>query len=131
MSASAWLEALLRRLQRGFWATTSAASLIVFAVLNSSCGHSSLITQPQKSGVLSTKEAADLAAHLANEECQRLYKCRPFEPGQHPAVMANAGYTWGGLDPGAPRGYSALVTFSRDGSEPKVEVYFSSDQLVR
>jgi hypothetical protein len=33
------------------------------------------------------------------------------------------------LDIGAPAGLSALVTFAVDGSNPKVEVYYSSDQL--
>jgi len=79
--------------------------------------------------VLSTTEAAELAEKLANQECNRLYKRQPFAAGQHPAVLRDGEYRWGGLDQGAPGGYSALVTFAQDGSHPKVEVYFSSDQL--
>jgi hypothetical protein len=40
-------------------------------------------------------------------------------------------YHWGGLDVGGAGGFSTLVTFRRDGSESHVEVYFSSDALLR
>jgi hypothetical protein len=78
---------------------------------------------------LSSNDAAQLAAKLANDECERFYKRRPFSASQHPAVVRDGQYHWGGLDQGAPGGYSAQVTFGQDGSEPKVEVYFSTDRL--
>jgi hypothetical protein len=78
---------------------------------------------------LSPAEAAELAERLANQESERLYKRRPFGAGQHPAVLTDGEYEWGGLDQGAPGGYSALVRFAQDGSNPKVEVYFSTDPL--
>jgi hypothetical protein len=78
---------------------------------------------------LSPSDAAQLAEKLANDECQRLYKRRPFAASQHPAALRDGHYHWGGLDQGGPGGYSALVTFGQDGSHPKVEVYFSTDQL--
>jgi hypothetical protein len=81
-----------------------------------------------QSGTLSPTDAAQLAAKLANDECERLYKRRPFAAGQHPAVQGEGEYHWGGLDVGAPGGYSAQVTFGQDGSRPKVEVYFSTDR---
>ncbi len=78
---------------------------------------------------LSPTQAAQLAARLANDECYRLYQKRPFKPEQHRAVWEGDEYRWGGLREGAPGGLSALVTFRDDGSEPQVEVYFSSDNL--
>jgi hypothetical protein len=73
--------------------------------------------------------AAILAARLANDQCEQQYRRRPFAAGQHPAVLKDGVYRWGGLDVGGPGGFSALVTFWQDGSEPHVEVYFSSDAL--
>jgi hypothetical protein len=72
-------------------------------------------------------EAAKLAARLANDECEARYRRRPFKPAQHSAVLQEAIYRWGGLDVAGPGGFSALVTFQQDGSDPHVEVYFSSD----
>jgi hypothetical protein len=80
--------------------------------------------------VLSAGEAAELAARLANEQCERQFRKRPFKPEQQHATVSQDGrYRWGGLDVGAPGGFSALVTFHQDGSEPHVEVYFSTDAL--
>lgn len=78
---------------------------------------------------LSDDEATHLAAKLANDQCERRYKKRPFSPQQHPIVLTNDMYRWGGLEVGASKGFSALVTFRPDGSEPHVEVYFSHDTL--
>ncbi len=80
--------------------------------------------------VLPAGEAATLAARLANDQCERQYRTRPFLPEQHPALLQEGTYRWGGLDVGGPRGFSALVTFREDGNEPHVEVYFSSDALT-
>ncbi len=111
-------------------AAVSAVGLLALMVLGASCSHSSA-TSPRQTATaaLSPSEAAQLAARLANEECQRLFKRRPFEPSQHPAVLEGGEYRWGGLDQGGPGGYSALVTFRQDGSQAKVEVYFSTDRL--
>jgi hypothetical protein len=79
--------------------------------------------------VLTEAGAASLAARLANDQCERQYRTRPFSAEQHRAVLQNDSYRWGGLDVGGPKGFSALVTFRSDGSEPHVEVYFSSDML--
>ncbi|HXJ61121.1 MAG TPA: hypothetical protein VNU68_31120 [Verrucomicrobiae bacterium] len=78
---------------------------------------------------LSASAAAELAAKLANDECERHYGKRPFAPAQHAAVLEGEQYRWGGLDIGGVGGLSALVTFAVDGTNPKVEVYYSSDQL--
>ena len=79
--------------------------------------------------ILSADEAAQLAAKLANDQCDRQYRKRPFSAAQHSAVLQKGMYRWGGLDVGGPGGFSALVTFRPDGSEPHVEVYFSTDVL--
>ena len=80
---------------------------------------------------LSAPDAAVLAAQLANEQCERQYRRRPFKPEQHSAIFQGGRYHWGGLDVGGAGGFSAVVTFRRDGSEPHVEVYFSSDAFAR
>jgi len=77
--------------------------------------------------VVSPGAAAELAAKLANEECERLYQRRPFAAGQHVAVFEGERYRWGRLDPGGPSGLSAVVSFRADGSQPSVQVYFSTD----
>ena len=76
---------------------------------------------------LSPIQAAILAARLANDECERRYEKRPFAPEQYAAVLEGDIYRWGRLDEGGRDGLSALVTFAPDGSNPKVEVYFSTD----
>jgi hypothetical protein len=80
--------------------------------------------------VLAADAAAELAARLANDQCERQYRRRPFAAGQNAAVLEGNVYRWGGLDVGGVGGFSALVTFARDGSEPHVEVYYSSDLLL-
>ena len=80
--------------------------------------------------VLSVDQAAQLAAQLANDECERRFHSRPFQAGQHVPVVQDNKYCWGGLDVGAPKGLSASVTFGLDGSHPSVEVYFSTGTLI-
>ena len=84
---------------------------------------------PVAKRVLSAVGAARLAAQLANDQCERQYHTRPFAPEQHPALLGEGTYRWGGLDVGGPKGFSALVTFRADGTQPHVEVYFSDDRL--
>ena len=80
--------------------------------------------------VLSADAAAELAARLANDQCERQYRRRPFTAAQNAAILEGNVYRWGGLDVGGVGGFSALVTFAGDGNEPHVEVYFSSDLLM-
>jgi len=96
--------------------------------LSPSAGQSSQVTARR---VLSSKEASELAARLANEQCQRQYRKRPFSGDQHSAVLLDGLYHWGGLDVGGVGGFSALVTFRQDGSEPHVEVYYSNDSVMK
>jgi hypothetical protein len=107
-----------------------AAGLLALVGFETSCSRSSASGRTQSVlRVLPPTEAAQLAAKLANDECERLYKRRPFAASQHPAVLRDGEYSWGGLDEGAPGGFSALATFGTDGSHPKVKVYFSTDVL--
>ncbi len=79
--------------------------------------------------VLFAADAAELAARLANEQCDRQFRRRPFMAGQHSPILQDGLYHWGELDVGGVGGFSAAVTFRPDGSEHHVEVYFSSDTL--
>ncbi len=107
---------------------------LVIAALGCSCssthgvGKSPVVTAKR---ALSADQAAHLAADLANNQCDRQYRRRPFTAEQHPVVVEDGMYRWGGLNEGAPSGLSALVTFRQDGSEPHVEVYFSTDMRMR
>ena len=83
----------------------------------------------QVARILSPSVAAELAAKLANDECERRYQKRPFTAEQHAAVLESDVYRWGRLDPGGTAGLSAVVTFRADGSQPNVQVYFSTDTL--
>ena len=85
--------------------------------------------EPTTRQVLTAEDASVFAAQLANEQCERQYKRRPFRPEQYPAVLQDGVYHWGKLDIGGPGGFFALVTFYRAGTEPHVEIYFSSDVL--
>jgi hypothetical protein len=84
-------------------------------------------TQPPQA--LSSEAAAELAAKLANQECRRLHGKQPFTAKQYAAVLDGDLYRWGRLDPGAPDGLSALVTFRKEGTQPEVNIYFSTDIL--
>jgi hypothetical protein len=117
--------------------TTAASKVLVAAIAGlvisgAGCspthgvGQSPVVTARR---VLSADEAAQLAAKLANDQCDRQYWKRPFGAAQHSAVQQNGMYQWGGLDVGGSAGFSARVTFRPDGSEPQVEVYFSTDVL--
>ena len=75
-------------------------------------------------------EAAQLAARLANEDCQKRYRRRPFTPDQYDVVLDGDHYRWGKMEVGGRNGFSALVTFRKDGTSPSVEVYFTTDMLT-
>jgi len=79
--------------------------------------------------ILPAQDAAELAARLAHERCKHQFGRQPFSAGQHSARMEDGLYHWGELDVGGEGGFSASVTFRPDGTEPHVEVYFSSDTL--
>ena len=82
----------------------------------------------ETAGALAPGAAAVLAAKLANDECERLHQKRPFKAEQYTAVLDGDMYRWGQLDPGAPSGLSAVVSFRADGTQPHVQLYFSTDR---
>jgi len=86
--------------------------------------------EPMTRRTLSAQGASVLAAQLANEQCERQYRRRPFRPDQYPVILRDGVYHWGHLDVGGHQGFSASVIFYPDGSEPNVEVYFSSDTTL-
>jgi hypothetical protein len=111
---------------------TVSFGLVLVLVLLAGCSHRPVqggrtSSSQIKSQALSAGAAAQLAAKLANDECERRFKRRPFSAERYDAVLENGVYRWGRLDVGAPGGYSAKVTFHEDGSRPKVEVYLSAD----
>jgi hypothetical protein len=85
---------------------------------------------PAETRLLSPQEAAELAAKLANEQCEHDYRRRPFSADWYPAVLEDGVYHWGKMDVGGRGGFSAVVAFGRDGSKPHVEVFFSTDALT-
>ena len=78
---------------------------------------------------LSPRGAAKFAAKLANRECEELYKRKPFSPKSYKAIFRENRWHWGKFDPAGIHGYSAEVSFKKDGSDPRVDVFFSSDSL--
>ena len=106
--------------------------LVLLVALACSCAPNKSASPAMPYGVrvvLSATQAATLAAKLANDECERLYKRRPFVPEQYEAGFAEGLYHWGYLDVGAPAGLSAEVWFKPDGSDPHVNVWFSTDAI--
>lgn len=91
---------------------------------------SGCMTESSRSGAkLDAQQAAELAAKLANAECEKLYSEHPFKADDHVPTFEEGRLHWGHLDPAGPQGLSADVTFLVDGSDPKVKVYLSSDKL--
>ncbi len=114
---------------RIFWSAFVSCLLLALPILVPGCSRPTVDTGQPAPTQLSSTDAAQLAAKLANGECERLFKRRPFEAGQYPAILRDGEYHWGVMDPGARGGYSAEVSFRPDGSQPSVQVYFSTDKL--
>ncbi len=68
-------------------------------------------------------DAAELAARFANDECQHQYGIRPFSASDWPIELARGRWTWGRINAFAPQGYSAVVSFERNGTLPLVRIY--------
>lgn len=104
-------------------------ALVGLTAISSLADAQAEIADRPKTGLkLSQTQATKLAVELANDECERLYKKRPFTLKRIHAVQHNDRYRWGRLDVTGQGGFSSLVTFALDGSDPKVEVFFSTDQ---
>ena len=116
-------------LQRTFLGGMIACLVAQVGCVRSTSPGAAQSSEPMERRALSAEGAGMLAAQLANEQCEHQYRRRPFKPGQHSAVFQDGLYHWGKLDVGGVGGFSAVVTFRQDGSEPHAEVYFSSDAL--
>jgi len=79
---------------------------------------------------LSPKSAAALAARLANEQCAQRYHREPFLADQNIVVLRDGKYSWGGLNEGGAKGFSARVTFDAEGRNQQVEVFYSNDAEI-
>ncbi|MBI4243286.1 MAG: hypothetical protein HY606_04270 [Planctomycetes bacterium] len=88
-------------------------------------GHSTA----KENKVLTSDDVAIMASGLANDECERIYGKRPFSAGIYSAELINTTWYWGRLDPSGVNGFSAEVSLERDGTGPKVKIYFSTDTL--
>ena len=88
-------------------------------------GHSTA----KENKVLASDDVAIMASSLANNECERIYGKRPFSAGIYSAELINTTWHWGRLDPAGVNGLSAEVSLGRDGTDPKVKIYFSTDTL--
>jgi hypothetical protein len=64
---------------------------------------------------------------LANEKSYEMYRRRPFSAGMHIAEIQEGRFVWGQYNAAAKAGYSAMVSFDLDGSNPEVMIYYSSD----
>jgi hypothetical protein len=53
---------------------------------------------PTPSARLTSEEAADLAAKLGDDECERHYERRPFSPSQYEVEYVSDRFRWGRLD---------------------------------
>jgi hypothetical protein len=79
--------------------------------------------------VLPAEAAASLAAVLANDECERIFGKRPFTSDMYPVRYAAGRYGWGFHNPASRTGYSAEVSFDRDGNDRAVQVYCHVDYI--
>lgn len=76
--------------------------------------------------IRSSTVAAAFASRLANDECAKMYKMRPFRPDRWRALVGDdRRWHWGRLELGPPDGLSAEVSFDRDGQNPDVKVYYA------
>ena len=81
--------------------------------------------------VLDPHAAATLAAKLANDSCaKQFYDRKPFSSDQHSTSFIEGRWVWGEYDPAGPGGFSAMVTFNSNGSDPDVKIWLSSDSAV-
>ncbi len=79
---------------------------------------------------MSQNHANEFAARLANEECFKLFGEKPFKPSDYDAMFEGGRWQWGALERGGIQGYSAVITFLKDGSQPRARVSLSANSPV-
>ena len=80
---------------------------------------------------LDVAEAAELACRLANDRCEREWRKRPFSPDTFETAFRDGRWVWGRYAAAGPQGFSAVVSFDRAGRLPSVQLYFSTDAVLR
>ncbi|MFX0199893.1 MAG: hypothetical protein ACFFCW_27535 [Candidatus Hodarchaeota archaeon] len=81
-----------------------------------------------KKQIITQEQAAEFAAKLANEKCQKDFGKSPFTPELYKAELVDSRWHWGKIDPKGINGFSAKVEFNKDGSDENVRVAFSTDK---
>ncbi len=76
---------------------------------------------------LNKKTINQISADLANQECEKIYGEQPFLPESYKATFSNGRWQWGYIDPLGVNGYSAKVSFKKNGTDKKVQVFLSID----
>lgn len=66
--------------------------------------------------------AGELAARLANEQCQARYGARPFAGEDFEAELTGGRWVWSSGEGSAVDGFSVTVSFDEDGGRKKVAV---------
>jgi len=79
--------------------------------------------------IITQEQAAEHAAKLANEKCQKDFGNSPFTPDSYKAELVDSRWHWGKIDPKGFNGYSARVEFNKDGTNENVKVAFHTDEL--
>lgn len=90
-----------------------------------------LLLAPSPASLPNTFELSEHAAQLANDKCEQEFGLRPFQADTFKLSFAEDRdrYEWGRLDPVGVNGYSARVSFNREGRDALVSVYWSVDSL--
>lgn len=73
---------------------------------------------------LNEKTASQLSTDLANQECEKIYGEQPFLPEHYKVTFSDGRWRWGYMDPSGVDGYSAEVSFRKDGTDKKVQIFF-------
>lgn len=55
---------------------------------------------------------------------------RPFSSQQHTASFVEDRWQWGEYDPASPDGFSAMVSFNADGSDPIAKIWLTADSIA-
>ena len=79
---------------------------------------------------LGARNAAFVAAKVANDRCEESFGNRPFTWVDFHPVQTKDRWIWGKLDLAGVHGYSTVVKMGVDGTNPDVTVYPSSDGIM-
>ena len=105
-----------------------AAAFLIAVVFSSSVIRAN--NSENEKQITTKEQAAEHAAKLANEKCQKNFGMSPFKPESYKAEFVDSKWHWGKFDPMGIHGYSAKVEFRKDGSGENVKVTFSTDVII-